>query len=450
MNKIHDIMKPVRRSKGGVKAPHKKFTAEQETVIMPPPERVYIPMQQHIGAPCIPMVKAGDEVFVGQVIGDTDKYVSAPIHSSVSGKVTEITEIQLPAGNMVKTVVIESDGKMTPDPDIVPHTVNTPEDLIQAARVSGLVGLGGAGFPTHIKLKPSPDRHIDTIIINAAECEPFITSDYRECIENTDDVMNGVYMLFDILKPEKIIIAVEDNKPAAIEKLIEIADSERDSEHRVHVMKLKSRYPQGAEKVMVFTATGRKIPQGKLPADVGCIVMNITSVAALWKFVSTGMPLVSKRITVDGAIMKQTAKNLIVPIGTKVEDIINFAGGTQDEVKKILMGGPMMGLALADGAMPVLKQTNAIILFGEAKDISIKYKESPCIRCGKCVSACPMSLMPVLIERCIKIKDVEGLNRMGVQTCMECGSCAFNCPAHRPLVQYMRLAKEIQRNGGKR
>lgn len=445
----HDVMKPVYRPRGGAKVPHKKFTAEQQTVVMPPPEQVFIPMQQHIGAPCKPMVRPGDKVSLGQVIGDTDKFVSAPIHASVSGTVSAITEIQMPGGNMVETVVIDSDGQMTPSPEVSPYTVETVEDLLQAAKVSGLVGLGGAGFPTHVKLKPNPDRPIDTIIINAAECEPFITADYRECMENTDMIMNGVYLLLDILKPERIIIAVEDNKPAAIEKLLAIADSDRDTEHRVHVMKLRSRYPQGAEKVLVLSATGRKIPMGKLPSDVGCAVMNVTSVAALWRFISTGMPLVTKRVTVDGPDMKQHAKNVLVPIGTPVEKVIEFAGGPDGEISKALMGGPMMGLALADGSIPVMKQTNAIIVFNKEKDIA-GFKEGPCIRCGRCASACPMSLMPTLIERYAKIKDVESLTRIGVGVCMECGSCAFNCPAHRPLVQYMRLAKEIQRNGGRK
>lgn len=445
--KMYDAIKPVKHAHGGVKAPHKKFTAEQATIKMPPPDKVYIAMQQHIGAPCLPTVKKGDKVFVGSVVGDSDKYVSAPIHSSVSGTVEGMTKIQLPSGVKTDAVIIASDGLMTPDPELKPHPVTTVDELLKAAHDSGLVGLGGAGFPTYIKLTPNKDKPIDTVIINAAECEPFITADYREAIENSESLMEGVFMLLDVLKPRQIIIAVEDNKPAAIEKLEKIAGDGRDKEHRVMIMKLRSHYPQGAEKVLVYTATGRKIPQGGLPADVGCIVMNITSVSKLYEYITTGMPLVSKRLTVDGAVLKKSAENVIVPIGTTVDEVIDFVGEPEREVTKVLMGGPMMGLCISDGQIPVLKQNNAIILFGANKDSTLRYKETACIRCGRCGEVCPMSLLPTAIEKYSRFKDIKALERAGVLTCMECGSCAFTCPAHRPLVQYMRLAKEIYKKG---
>lgn len=447
--KLYDTAKPVKRAHGGVRAPHKKFTAEKDSVRMPPPEKVCISMQQHIGAPCIPTVKKGDAVFVGTVVGNSDKFVSAPVHSSVSGTVEGMTRIQLPSGQKADAVVIKSDGLMTPDPELKPHPVKTVDDLIKAARDSGLVGLGGAGFPTYIKLTPNKDKPIDTVIINAAECEPFITADYREAIENSENLMEGVFLLLDVLKPEQIIIAVEDNKPAAIEKLEKIAGDGRDKKHQVKIMKLRSRYPQGAEKVLVYTATGRKVPQGGLPSDVGCIVMNITSVSKLYEYITTGMPLVSKRLTVDSAALKKSAENVIVPIGTSVDDVINFVGQPEREITKVLMGGPMMGLCIADGQIPVLKQNNAIILFAANKDSSLRYKETACIRCGRCGEVCPMSLVPTAIEKHSRLKDKTALEKAGVLTCMECGSCAFSCPAHRPLVQYMRLAKEIYKREAK-
>lgn len=446
---LFDVAKPVKRAHGGVRAPHKKFTAEQSTVKMPPPQKVYISMQQHIGAPCLPTVQKGDTVFVGTVVGDSDKFVSAPVHSSVSGTVEGMTKIQLPSGAKADAVVIASDGLMTPDPNLAPHPVKNTQDLIKAARDSGLVGLGGAGFPTYIKLTPNKDKPIDTVIINAAECEPFITADYREVIENSEKIMEGVFLLLDILKPEQIIIAVEDNKPAAIEILEKIAGDGRDTKHQVKIMKLRSHYPQGAEKVLVYTATGRKIPQGGLPADVGCIVMNITSVSKLYEYITTGMPLVSKRLTVDSAALKKSAQNVIVPIGTPVEEVVEFVGEPEGEITKVLMGGPMMGLCIADGQIPILKQNNAIILFAQNKDSSLRYKETACIRCGRCGEVCPMSLLPTSIEKYSRLKDVKSLEKAGVMTCMECGSCAFTCPAHRPLVQYMRLAKEIYKREAK-
>ncbi len=433
---------PASRTHGGAKVPHFKNTADFKTVIMPPPERVYIAMQQHIGAPCEPLVKKGDHVDVGQIIGDSDKYVSAPIHSSVSGTVEAFTEIILPSGAKVNTVVIASDGQMTPYAELTPHPVTSRDELVKASRDCGLVGLGGAGFPTHVKLKSSPDKPIDTLIINAAECEPYITVDYRECMEEPEHLLDSIQILLDFMAVHRIIIAIEDNKPEAIKLLTKIA-AENDEEDRIKVMKLHSRYPQGAEKILVQATTGRKIPMGALPSDVGCAVMNITSVATLGRYIKTGMPLVSKRITVDGSGINEP-KNVIVPIGTMISDVVEFCGGYKGEPAKILMGGPMMGFALCNDTLPILKQNNAVLIFDE-KDARVNVEESACIRCGRCAAACPMSLMPTLIERYAKIKDTARLSKIGVGICMECGSCAYSCPANRPLVQYMRLAKQLER-----
>lgn len=425
--------------KGGVNLPHRKNTAEIPTVDMPIPQKVTILMSQHIGVPCTPTVKVGDTVKVGQKIGDSDKYVSAPVFASVSGKVTAITSVRTASGNTVSAVEIESDGEMAVSEDVKPPQCNSKEDFIKAIRESGLVGLGGAGFPTHVKLSPAEDKVIDTLIINCAECEPYITADYRECLENSWDILSGVYTVKKMLNIENAVIAVEDNKPEAIKILREIADSgEYDPEDKVKIMQLKSKYPQGAEKTLVYAVTGRKVPTGKLPADAGVLVMNVTSVAFIARYLKTGMPLVSKRITVDGGAINE-GKNIRIPIGTTVKDILEFVGA--NEPKKILLGGPMMGQAVSDINTPTVKGTNAVLAFSEGEVKAMK--STPCIRCGRCVSACPMKLMPRSLEALYEAGDTKGLNQSGLMNCMECGSCAYSCPAKHNLVQNIRLAKQL-------
>lgn len=439
------VLSAIKKVRGGVKVHHHKNTAELEVVRMPAPSKVVIPMQQHIGAPCEPVVKVGDTVAVGQLIGDTDKFVSAPIHSSVSGVVTAVGDIKMPNGILSKAVTIESDGEMRLWEGIEAPHVETKEDLIKAVRASGLVGLGGAGFPTHIKLNFPADKNIDTLVVNAAECEPFITVDYRECMENSWDILSGVYLLKDLLGFKQVIIAVEDNKPEAFKVLKSIADHSLDKHDEVKLMVLESKYPQGAEKMMVQSATGRRVPPGKLPADVGCVVMNVASVAFIARYLKTGKPLVSRSLTVDGSAIAEP-KNVRVPVGTSISEIIDFCGGFSKDPCKILTGGPMMGLAIVGTDLPVLKQNNAILAF--AHDDAVLKPETDCIRCGRCATACPMSLMPTNIVRAAKTKDVSMLKAAGVNVCMECGSCAFACPAGKPLVQHMRLAKAILREEG--
>ena len=439
------VLRAVKKVRGGVKVAHHKNTAELEVVRIPTPSKVVIPMQQHIGAPCEPVVKVGDEVAVGQLIGDSDKFISAPIHASVSGTVTAIGEVKLPNGSVSKAVTIESDGEMRLWEGIKPPKVETREDLIKAVRDSGLVGLGGAGFPTHVKLNFPPDKNIDTLVVNAAECEPYITVDYRECMENSWDILSGVYALKELLGFKQVIIAAEDNKPEAFKVLGKIADHDADIDDSVKLMVLESKYPQGAEKMMVQSATGRRVPPGKLPADVGCVVMNVASVAFISRYLKTGKPLVSRSLTVDGSAIA-APKNVRVPVGTDIGEIIDFCGGFKGEPCKILTGGPMMGLAIVGTDLPVLKQNNAILAF--TADDAVLKPETDCIRCGRCVAACPMSLMPTNIVKAAKIKDVDALKRAGVTVCMECGSCAFACPAGKPLVQHMRLAKAILREEG--
>lgn len=436
-----EIIKPKKKVRGGVMVSHNKNTKDMPVKRIPAPETVTLPMSQHIGAPCTPTVKVGDKVQVGQVIGDSDKYVSAPIHASVSGKVTAVKEIRTATGVVSQAVIIENDGEMTQYEGIEPPKVDTREELIKAVRDSGLVGLGGAGFPTHVKLNFPQDKGIDTLIINAAECEPYITVDYRECIDNSWDVFNGIHLVKDMLGFKKCVIAVEDNKPDAIKILERIAEKD-DERDEIKVMPLKSKYPQGAEKMMVLSATGRKVPPGKLPADVGCVVMNVGSAAFISRYCKTGKPLVSRSMTVDGSAITKP-QNIRVPVGTEIDYIIKACGGFSEDPVKIVAGGPMMGAAIVDTHHPILKSNNAILCFGK-KDISIK-EETDCIRCGRCARACPLSLQPTLVARYAKARDVAALQRSGAMVCMECGSCAFSCPAGKPLVQYMRNAKAVLR-----
>ena len=304
--------------------------------------------------------------------------------------------------------------------------------------------MGGAGFPTHVKLSPPKQSRIDTLIINAAECEPFITVDYRECLENSWDILSGIYTVQEMLGIDRVIIAIEDNKPEAMNVLTGIAANSADKNDSVRVMQLRSRYPQGAEKVIIQAATGRRVPPGKLPADVGCLVMNVTSIAFIARYLKSGKPLVSRTVTVDGDAVTSPA-NVRVPLGTRVQDIIEFCGGFSCEPDKLIFGGPMMGIAFTGLEHPVLKNNNAILAFSEK--FSRPKKLRACIRCGRCASVCPMSLTPTLVERLVSMGDINGLERRGVSVCMECGSCAYSCPSGRPLVQYMRMAKSMVKNG---
>ncbi|MBR3819796.1 MAG: RnfABCDGE type electron transport complex subunit C, partial [Clostridia bacterium] len=312
-------------------------------------------------------------------------------------------------------------------------------------RNSGLVGLGGAGFPSHVKFNIPDDKNIDTLIINAAECEPFITVDYRECIENTRNIVDGVYLLKDILGFKNIIIAVEDNKPDAIKILKDIADMDNHKDNAVKVMTLKSKYPQGAEKMMVQSATGRIVPAGKLPADVGCVVANVGSVAFIARHVRTGRPIISRTLTVSGSAIANPM-NVRVPVGIEASKVIDFCGGFKKDPVKIIAGGPMMGTALIDTDVPILKSNNALLAF--ADETRTNKKERACIRCGRCVAACPMNLIPTDIEALALSKDADALGKAGIMVCMECGSCAYSCPAGKPLVQYMRLGKDVIRQAG--
>ncbi|MBQ7810914.1 MAG: electron transport complex subunit RsxC [Clostridia bacterium] len=430
-------------TRGGAKVPHRKHTSTCESIELTDIPEVIIPMAQHIGAPCKPTVEKGDKVFVGTVVGDTEAFVSAPVHSSVSGEVKEITCITLPNGVVSDAVVITSDGLYEKDPNIKPPVVENKADLLKAVRASGLVGLGGAGFPAHVKLNVPADKEIDTLLINCAECEPYITTDHREVLENSWNVFSGIYALKDILGVKRVIIGVEKNKPDAIKILKEMAENKKyNPDDLVRVLPLKSSYPQGAEKVLIKACTGRVVPMGKLPSDVGCVVMNVASVAFVAEYLKTGMPLTKKRLTIDGSAIK-SPKNVIVPIGTPVNKLIELCGGYKEECGKLLMGGPMMGISLFEDTAPVLKQNNAILAFNE-KDASTVDGES-CIRCGKCVDACPMGLLPTKLATAAKANDIDTLKAYNAMNCMECGCCTVSCPAQRYIVQSIRLGKAILR-----
>ena len=426
------------KSLNGVKVPHSKNTAEMETVKMPVPDKVVIPMKQHMGRECTPTVKLTDLVKVGQIIGDTDAFIGAPIHSSVSGKVTKIDEIIGADGNPIKAVEITTDKLQEIDESVKVPEVTDLQSFAAAIRASGLVGLGGAGFPTHVKLMPKNLDEVTTLLVNGAECEPYITADNRAMLEDTDDIVEGIKLVKKYMNLSTVIIGIEDNKPQAIAKLqAAVADIEGAS-----VKALKAQYPQGGEKVLIYECTGKIVPEGKLPSDVGCVVMNVSSIAFVAKYMRTGMPLITKRLTVDGDAIAEP-KNVEVAIGTSFSDVIDFCGGFKTEPKKIIMGGPMMGFAVPTINYPVLKNNNAILAFSAAKTAEAEKPETPCIRCARCVNACPFSLMPAAIEKAYKAGNVDTLKALKVNLCMECGCCAYVCPAKRNLVSVNRLAKKM-------
>lgn len=420
-----------------IKVSHEKHTAACETEIMAIPETVCISMSQHIGAPCKPQVKKGDYVKVGQVIGDTDAFVSAPIHSSVSGTVQQLTTIRSVTGGEDQVIIIEADGKQELSEEIKPPVVNDMKDFIAAVRASGVVGLGGASFPTHIKLNPKNLDEVDTLIVNAAECEPFITSDHRLMLENTEDILDGMMAIMKYLDLKEGYIGVEENKPDAIETLNK-AIAARGKSEVIKVQVLRARYPQGAERVMVYEVTGKTLDAGMLPAQVGIILSNVTTIAFIGQYLRTGKPLTKKRVTIDGNAVKEP-KNILVPIGARIADVIEACGGYKEEPKKILMGGPMMGRAVYSDEFPIIKNNNAILAFDGAQ--TLIPEETGCIKCGMCHRACPFNLLPVSMVAAYEKKDAEKLEALKVMQCMECGSCSYVCPAKRPLSFTHKMAK---------
>lgn len=426
----------------GVKVPHRKHTDGMVAVQMAAPNTVILPMSMHIGKPAKPVVKVGDHVDVGSLIAEQDGFVSSPVYASVSGKVKKIDEILLAGGTKAPAVVIESDGEMTVAPSVQAPKVENKEEFIEALRLSGIVGLGGAGFPTYVKFNVDPER-IEELIINGAECEPYITSDSITMLECTEDIETAIAAMEKHFGIKKVILGIEKNKAKAIEKMRTL--EQKDDKFKVQV--LKDLYPQGGEKVLIYHTTGKVVPAGKLPIDVGCIVCNSTTMAAIGKYLKTGMPLVSKCVTVDGSAVKEP-KNVIVPIGTPLKDVFEFCGGFKSEPAKVIYGGPMMGIAVPDMDVPVLKNTNALLALDEKE--AAPAKTTACIRCGACANHCPFRLNPAAMAKAYERNDMEALEELRVDICMECGCCSFICPAHRPLVQTHKLAKAALREAAQK
>lgn len=408
---------------------HSKNTAGIEAVRLPVPSYVKIPMIMHMGSPCTPLVKKGDTVLVGQKIGDTDAFFSAPVHSSVSGTVKDVSDYRLINGIVCKAVEIETDGKQTPT-ECSPPEITDRESFLAAVRESGICGLGGAGFPTHIKLNPNGE--IDTLIINAAECEPYITSDYRQMIERPENVLGGIRMIMKYLSVPRAIFAIEGNKPDAISEFRKLTENEPE----IIVHELPSTYPQGAEKVLIHSTTGRVVMEGQLPSDQKIIVMNVSTAAFIYKYSQTGMPLVNRRITIEGTAVKKPC-NVIAPIGTMVSELLKFAETDPADVRKLIAGGPMMGSCLINAETPVVKTSNSFLADSEYTEP----EETACIRCGRCIRACSMNLMPVELEKAFRRRDSDALASLKLNLCMNCGACTYVCPANRKLAETNQLAK---------
>ena len=400
-------------------------------------------MSQHIGAPCKPLVKKGDYVKVGQLLGDTEAFVSAPIHSSVSGTVTGIEEVRSANGGKDTLVVIETDKQQEIYEGIEVPVANDLPEFVKAIRASGLVGLGGASFPTHIKFNPKNIDAVHTLIVNAAECEPFITSDHRLMLEDAEDLIAGCQLVMKFLGLTEGFIGIEDNKMDAIQHLDQLLAAKGIT--NIKTVKLQARYPKGAERVLVYEVTGKTMNAGVLPADLGIILSNVTTIAFVGQYFRNGMPLINKRMTVDGdAVARPT--NVIAPIGTQIHDVIEFCGGYKQEPRKILMGGPMMGRAIFSDELPIVKNNNAILAFSKAQ--ALVKEETACINCGRCHQACPFKLIPTALAAAYERRDAQALSDLKVMQCMECGSCSYICPARRPLAFTNKLGKGVVKEAG--
>ena len=428
---------------GNTRVPHSKSTADMQPVKMASPKEVLLPMSQHLGAPATPVVKVGDEVKVGQLIAEANGFVSSPIYSSVSGKVTKIEPFTTTQGAEVSAVRIESDGLMTVCEDITAPEVTDLDSFLAAVRNSGVVGLGGAGFPTAAKLNAAKNGNIHTVVINGAECEPYLTSDTRTMLDDSKYLYEGIMLLDKYVGTvEKFYFAVEKNKPQCIEELARVFQDNP----KVTISTLPTLYPQGAERVAIYNTTGTVVPEGKFPTDVGVLIINVSTLAFIAKYIETGMPLVERCVTVDGSAVAEP-KNLIVPIGTSVGDVIEAAGGLKEEAGKVLYGGPMMGNPASSLESPVIKTTGGLTVL-TVKDAT-EPDATACIHCGKCVDACPMGLYPTNFTKALDISSTDErmarLEELSITLCMECGCCSYVCPARRPLVQNNRLAKSSYR-----
>ncbi len=424
---------------GGVHPGYFKDLSRDKAIgALPMPEILRVSMSQHLGAPAIPVVKKGDAVLKGQVIGESGGFISAQVHAPTSGAVSAVESAVTPMGTQAQAVCITPNGDdqwvegLTPCPDWKATDV---KELVERVADAGIAGMGGAGFPTHVKLSPPPGKTIDTLIINGAECEPYLTADHRIMIEHAREVAEGALIIRKILGANVLRVAIEDNKPEAIEaKQQALAGAQGD----IAVSVLPTEYPHGAEKQQIFVVTGREVPSGGLPMDVQCVVENVGTAMAVWDAVVNGRPLIERITTVTGSPVSNPC-NVRAPIGTPYADLLTFAGGTTGDVAKVISGGPMMGLALAGLDVATSKTTSGLLLLDPA-DVQ-NFTSMPCISCGRCVEACPMNLMPAELSQMLEAEDFDAAEEYCVLDCIECGCCAFACPAHRPLVQHMKQGK---------
>jgi electron transport complex protein RnfC len=417
---------------GGVHPPeHKAATRGVPIARMSVPHKILVPMSQHLGAPCQPLVSVGDPVLRGQLIGDVDAMVSAPVHSPASGFVTAIRTTLTPAGTTSVAVEIEPT-----HPQDLGDFLELPlsDDPRLTARASGMVGLGGAAFPSHIKLTPPKDTDIHTVILNGCECEPYLTCDERLMVEHPEAVVAGGRLIRDTVGAKRLVIGIEDNKPEAVERMRAAVDD------GVEVMTLPTRYPQGAEKMLIFAVVGAEVGHGKLPSSAGVLVSNVATAAAFADAVERRRPLMERVVTVTGAVKRPG--NYLVLLGTLISDLIEFAGGLNDDVDRVVAGGPMTGFALGSLEVPIVKGTSGVVALRRGETSPALMGDQPCIRCGRCTEACPMSLQPWALGISANRRDWDGAEAFHSLDCIECASCAYVCPTRRPLLQLIRRSKQ--------
>ncbi|MEW6196558.1 MAG: electron transport complex subunit RsxC [Bacteroidota bacterium] len=423
--------------KGGIHPNEQKsFTEHLSFETISYPKQIIVPLSQHLGKPARPIVKKGSEVKAGEIIAEQDGFISSPIHSPVTGKVMKIIINATVGGFPKDAIIIETSETnefvfMSPlNPEII-----TAQEIRDRVRNAGIVGQGGAAFPTYVKLSPPPDKKIDVVILNGCECEPYLTRDYRYMLERTGDLISGLRLIMKAVGVEKGVIGVENNKPEAIDKLKEAVKKYSN----ISVEVLKTKYPQGAEKMLIKAVTGKEVPPGKLPFDVGAVIQNIGTAIAIHDAVVKGEPQLTAALTVSGLGINEP-KNLIVPIGTPLADILGFCGGVKENAAKVVVGGPMMGVAQYDFSAPVTKATSGILVLTDEEVNS--HEETPCLRCGKCLDVCPLNLLPTRLSRLSLLEKFDEAEQLGITVCMECGTCTYTCPANIPLVQWIRFGKQ--------
>lgn len=432
--------------RGGIHPKYCKDISIREPLRTPgAPKSVVIPLMQHIGAPNEPLVKKGDIVAEGQVLGSSPAFVSSPVHATVSGTVTDIKKAFHPVLGPTLSVFVERDeGKALLKYENKAEVLPSPEKIREQVKRSGIVGMGGAAFPTHVKLSVPEGKKIDTLIVNGAECEPYLTCDHIAMTRRTNEILEGIEIAARVLEPDNIYIAVEDNKKAAIfafQKMIK--ETTRFPASDIKVVPLRTKYPQGGEKQLINAVTGREVPPGKLPLDIGCMVQNVGTLYAVYEAVYFGKPLIERIVTVSGDCLERPG-NYLLRIGTTIKEIVDSFGiELSKPPRKVIMGGPMMGIAQPHTDVPIIKSTSGILFLSE--DAAAEYEEGPCIRCAKCVDVCPVKLVPTEIIKNVRIGKWEAVDRQNIADCMECGSCTYTCPARIPLVQYIKQGKDALR-----